>query len=268
VAAGENIEDPKDFLMLLKGSLSALAALAVGASGAQASPIKSIVLVHGAFVDGSGWKDVADVLRRDGYNVSVVQNPTGSLDEDVAYAKHAVDAKKGKVVLVGHSYGGAVITEAGNDPNVAALVYIAAFAPDAGESVGVLSSKPAPDASKPPILPPEDGFLSLDKSKFREAFAADVKPSEAEFMAISQNPWGLKAVNGTIENPAWKNKPTWYVVAKNDRMIPPSLERMMAKRANAHTFELAGSHAVFMSKPDAVVSIIEKAAHSAGGETN
>jgi pimeloyl-ACP methyl ester carboxylesterase len=252
-------------MMMIKVPLlaaTALAACAAFSSNAQAAPAKSIVLVHGAFADGSGWKGVYEILKKDGYRVSIVQNSTESLEGDVAAARRVIDDENGSVVLVGHSYGGAVITEAGNDPKVAALVYIAAFAPDAGESVGALSAKPAPDASKPPILPPRDGALTLDRSRFPAAFAADVNPAVAAFMADSQIPWGLAAVSATITKPAWKDKPTWYVVAKNDKMIPPSAERSMAERAHAHTTEIAGSHAVFISQPKAVAAVIEEAARS------
>ncbi len=245
---------------------TAIAALTAIPPAAKAAPVKSIVLVHGAFVDGSGWKDVYDILKKDGYNVSIVQNSTESLDGDVAATKRVVDAAKSDVILVGHSYGGAVITEAGNDPKVAGLVYVAAFAPDAGESAGTLSAQPAPDAAKPPILPPQDGYLALDKAGFRAAFAADVKPSVAAFMADSQTPWGLKAISGTITQPAWREKPSWYVVATNDKMIPPSLQRTMAERAHAHTTELDGSHAIYVSKPKAVAAVIEDAARKVGAK--
>ncbi|MEI9999337.1 MAG: alpha/beta hydrolase [Verrucomicrobiota bacterium] len=251
---------------LLLAALTA-AALIAATPHAQAAPVKSIVLVHGAFADGSGWRGVYDILRQDGYTVSIVQNPTESLAGDVACAKWVIDGQKDKVILVGHSYGGAVITEAGNDPLVAGLVYVAAFVPDAGESVGMLSSKPAADASKPPILPARDGYLALDKSAFPAAFAADVDPALAAFMADSQTPWSLKAIGATITHPAWKQKPSWYIVASQDKMIPPSAERSMAKRANAHTTELAGSHAIFISQPKAVAAVIEDAANHADDET-
>lgn len=251
--------------MLIKKSPMAVAAFAaLTALQIQAEPIKSIVLVHGAFVDGSGWRDVYEILKNDGYNVSIVQNPTESLEGDVDVAKHVIDAQQGNVILVGHSYGGAVITEAGNDPKVAGLVYVAAFAPDTGESAGTLSAKPAPDASKPPILPPEDGHLVLDKAGFRAAFAADVDPAVAAFMADSQTPWGLKAASGTIKHPAWQDKPAWYIVAKDDKMIPPSLQHSMAERAHAETTELVGSHAIYVSQPKAVAGVIEEAALKAG----
>src|SRR5438874_11696316 len=181
---------------------------------------KTVVLVHGGFVDGSGWRRVYDILRTHGYDVSVVQNPTLSLEGDVAATKRVIDMQSEPVVLVGHSYGGAVITEAGNDPNVAALVYIAAFAPDAGESVNTLIADPPPGAPVPPILPPRDGFLYLDRDKFHDSFAADVPGDLAAFMADSQVPWGVKALSGSISEPAWRSKPSWYLVATDDRMIP------------------------------------------------
>jgi pimeloyl-ACP methyl ester carboxylesterase len=230
----------------------------------QAAPVKSIVLVHGAFVDSSGWKDVYKILKKDGYNVTIVQNSTESLEGDVAATKQVIDTTTGGVLLVGHSYGGAVITEAGNDPKVAGLVYVAAFAPDAGESVGELSSKPAPDATKPPMLPPKNGYLTLDRSGFQAAFAADVDPATAGLMADSQIPLGLKALSGTITHPAWKDKPAWYIITTRDKIIPPSFQHTMAERANAHTKEVAASHAVYVSKPKAVAKVIEEAAQYIG----
>ena len=220
----------------------------------------SIVLIHGGFVDGSGWQGVYDILKRDGYNVTVVQNPTTSLADDVAFTKRVVAAQSGKVLLVGHSYGGVVATEAGNDPKVAGLVYIAAFAPDAGESVQSLISNPAPGAPVPPILPPQDGFLLLDQAKFAASFAADVDERQASFMAASQVPWGVNALSGEVSTPAWKTKPSWYLVATEDRMIPPDAQRAMSKRAGATVAEANGSHAVYVSQPKAVASLIAKAA--------
>lgn len=223
-------------------------------------PIKSIVLVHGGFVDGSGWEGTYKALTKKGYKVSVVQNPTVSLKDDVAVTTRVIDAAEGDVILVGHSYGGAVITEAGNHPKVAGLVYITAFAPDAGESVGKLIANPPPGAPVPPILPPVDGFLMLDQAKFAASFAADVKPELADFMAKSQVPWGLEALNGEVTKPAWKNKPSWYLVATDDHMIPVPAQRMMANRAGAKTTDQAGSHAVYVSQPEAVATVIESAA--------
>jgi pimeloyl-ACP methyl ester carboxylesterase len=224
------------------------------------SASRNIVLVHGGFVDGSGWEGVYRSLRREGYTVSVVQNPTVSLSDDVRVTKRVIAAQNGPVVLVGHSYGGVVITEAGNDPKVVALVYIAAFAPDKGESVSSLIKDPPPGAPVPPILPPQDGFLFLDRAKFPASFAADVDPERAEFMADSQVPWGVEALNGTISQPAWRTKSSWYLVAIDDRMIPPSAQRLMSKRAGATVVEVAGSHAVYLSQPDAVAALIVKAA--------
>jgi len=219
----------------------------------------TVVLVHGGFVDGSGWQPVYRLLRNDGYAVCVVQNPTVSLDGDVAAARFIIDQHDGPVVLVGHSYGGAVITEAGNDPNVAALVYISAFAPDAGESVSSLIANPPPDAPVPPILPPRDGFLFLDRDKFPASFAGDVPADVAEFMADSQVPWGVDAMGGTITEPAWRTKPSWYLLTTEDRMIPPPAQRMMAERAGATVVEVAGSHASFLSHPEAVAGLIQTA---------
>jgi pimeloyl-ACP methyl ester carboxylesterase len=221
---------------------------------------RNVVLVHGGFVDGSGWEGVYKLLRRDGYTVSIVQNPTISLADDVAVTRRVLAAQKGPVVLVGHSYGGAVITEAGNDPSVAGLVYITAFAPDKGESVSSLIKDPPPGAPVPPILPPQDGYLFLDKGKFPASFAADVDPERAAFMADSQVPWGVEALSGTISQPAWKTKPSWYLIATDDRMIPPPAQRFMSKRAGATVVEIAGSHAIYVSRPDAVAGLIAKAA--------
>jgi pimeloyl-ACP methyl ester carboxylesterase len=222
----------------------------------------SIVLIHGGFVDGSGWQGVYDILKKDGYNVAVVQNPTTSLADDVAFTKRVVASQSGKVLLVGHSYGGVVITEAGTDPKVAGLVYIAAFAPDQGESVQSLIKNPAPGAPVPPILPPQDGFLLLDQAKFASSFAADVDERTANFMAASQVPWGVNALAGEVTSPAWKTKPSWYLVASDDRMIPPPAQRAMATRAGAKVTEVPGSHAVYVSRPQEVAALIAKAAVS------
>jgi len=220
----------------------------------------TIVLVHGGFVDGSGWQAVHDLLRQDGYGVAVVQNPTLSLNGDVAATHHVLEEFDGPVVLVGHSYGGVVVTEAGTHPKVAALVYIAAFAPDQGESVQTLIADPVPGAPVPPILPPRNGFLALDKEKFAESFAGDLKPEQAAFMANSQVPWGLDALSGVVSNPAWRSKPSWYLVAADDRMIPPPAQRAMAERAGATTSEVPGSHSVYLSQPEAVANLIRRAA--------
>jgi pimeloyl-ACP methyl ester carboxylesterase len=224
----------------------------------NAEAIKNIVL--GGFVDGSGWRSVYSLLKKDGYNVSVVQNPTISLAGDVEAVRSVIAEQDGPVVLVAHSYGGAVITEAGNDPKVARLVYVAAFAPDAGESVGALLANPPPGAPAPPLLPPRDGFILLDKEKFAAAFAGDVDAETATFMAESQVPWGLATVSTTISTPAWRTKPSWYLVTTEDRMIPPSTQRSMSQRARWTVVEVTSSHAVFKSNPERVVDLIEAAA--------
>ena len=222
----------------------------------------NVVLVHGGFVDGSGWQGVYDLLRKDGYRVSVVQNPTLTLEGDAAVTRRAIDALDGPVLLVGHSYGGAVITEAGTHDAVAGLVYITAFAPDTGESVLTLTSNPAPGAPVPPILPPQDGFLFLDREKFHDSFAGDLSGEEAAFMADSQVPWGVGAAGGEVGTPAWRSKPSWYLVATADRMIPPPVQRVMAERADAKITEVAGSHAVYVSQPEAVAALIKEAIES------
>lgn len=248
---------------LLAAAAASLALAGAPAQAATPGPVKSIVLVHGGFVDGSGWMDVYKILSKDGYKVNIVQNPTNSLPDDVAVTKRAIAAADGKVILVGHSYGGVVVSEAGTDPKVAGLVYVAAFAPDKGESVNSLIANPPPGAPVPPILPPNDGYLFLDSAKFAAAFAADVNPEVAQFMAASQVPWGVAALQGAVTEPAWKVKPSWYLVAKDDHMIPPAAQRQMAARAGAKVEEVAGSHAVYVSKPAAVAAIIEKAAQGA-----
>jgi len=227
-----------------------------------ANGVKNVVLVHGGFVDGSGWEGVYNVLKKDGFSVTIVQNPTLSLAGDVAVTKRALAAQGGQAILVGHSYGGAVITEAGNDPNVAGLVYVAAFAPDKGESVASLIKDPVPGAPVPPIMPPQDGFLFLDKAKFAASFAADVAPDAAAFMADAQVPWGVEALSGAVTEPTWRSKPSWYLVATNDKMIPPDAQRAMSKRMGAKVVEIEGSHAVYVSQPQAVAHLIEEAAKS------
>ncbi len=222
----------------------------------------NVVVVHGGWVDGSGWEGVHNILTRDGHHVSIVQIPTLSLADDVMATRRVIDAQDGPVILVGHSYGGAVITEAGNDPKVAGLVYIAAFAPDKGESVATLIKDPPPDAPVSPILPPQDGYLLLDRTKFHASFAADVDTEKAAFMADSQVPWGVAALSGSIDQPAWKTKPSWYLVTTEDKMIPPPAQRFMSKRAGSTVTEVPGSHAVYVSQPAAVAAFIEQAAHS------
>src|ERR1700680_1880427 len=224
--------------------------------------MKNIVLVHGGFVDGSGWEGVYSILKKDGYNVSIVQNPTISLAGDVAATESVINAQTGPAILVGHSYGGAVITEAGNDPKVAGLVYITAFAPDNGESVATLIQNPPPGAPVPPILPPQDGYLFLDRAKFPASFAADVNAEKAAFMADSQVPWGVEALNGKISEPAWKAKPSWYLIVTDDKMIPPDAQRSMSKRAGSTVVEVKGSHAIYLSQPEAVAALVEKPAKS------
>ena len=222
--------------------------------------VKNIVLVHGGFVDGSGWQGVYDHLTADGYRVAVVQNPTLSLEDDVRVTQRVLDTLDGPAVLVGHSYGGVVITEAGNHPNVAALAYITAFAPDKGESVNSLIADPPPGAPVPPILPPTDGFLFLDRDKFAASFAADLPAGQAAFMADSQVPWGVNALGGAVTEPAWRSKPSWYLVATDDRMIPPPAQRAMAERAGATVSETPGSHSIYVSNPAAVAAVISQAA--------
>jgi pimeloyl-ACP methyl ester carboxylesterase len=222
--------------------------------------IRNIVLVHGGFVDGSGWQGVYDELAMDGFHVRIVQNPTFSLAGDVAVTHQVLDELEGPAVLVGHSYGGAVISEAGMHPNVAALAYIAAFAPGKGESVSSLIADPPPGAPVPPILPPKDGFLFLDRDKFAGSFAADLPEQLAAFMADAQVPWGVDALDGTVTDPAWQHKPSWYVVATEDRMIPPPVQRTMAERAGSSVVEVIGSHAVYVSQPAAVADVIRRAA--------
>lgn len=221
---------------------------------------KNVVLVHGGFVDGSGWEGVRRLLTADGYRVSVVQNPTFSLAGDVTATREVLDDQDGPVVLVGHSYGGAVVSEAGTHENVAAVVYIAAFAPDKGESVNTLIADPPPGAPVPPILPPRNGFLFLDREKFHQAFAADLPAEQAAFMADSQVPWGVDALGGTVSEPAWRIRPSWYLVATDDRMIPPPAQRAMAERAGATVSETPGSHAIYVSNPDAVAAVVRAAA--------
>jgi pimeloyl-ACP methyl ester carboxylesterase len=229
-------------------------------AGATAEMTKNVVLVHGGFVDGSGWQGVYQILQRNGHNVTIVQNPTTSLADDVAATKMVIAEQDGPVTLVGHSYGGAVITEAGNDPKVAKLVYIAGFAPDKGESVNTLIQDPQPGQPVPPILPPKDGFLFLDKAKFAASFAGDVDADSAAFMADSQVPWGVDALAGTITDPAWNSKPSWYMITTEDKMIPPPAQRMMSGRAGSTVVEVSGSHSVYVSKPAAVAALIEDAA--------
>ncbi len=222
----------------------------------------NIVLVHGAFADGSGWRGVYDILKKDGFRVSVAQPSNISLEKDVAATRLVLPPQEQSTLLVGHSYGGVVITEAGNDPRVAGLVYVAAFVPAEGESVEALIKNPAPGAPVPPILPPHDGYLFLDRDKFHGSFAADLDPETAVFMADSQVPWGIEGLAGKISKAAWRTKPSWYLLATQDRMIPPEAQRFMSKRAGARVVEENGSHSIYVSKPQAVASLIAKAASS------
>src|SRR5262245_3199250 len=233
-----------------------------GGQSMAAKPL-SVVLVHGGFVDGSGWESVYQILKQDGYAVSIVQNPTISLGGDVEATRRVIDSQSQPVVLVGHSYGGAVITEAGNHPNVVALVYIAAFAPDKGESVNSLIKDPPPGAPVPPIVGPKDGFLALDKAKFAASFAGDVPKDRAAFMADSQVPWGVEALAGTSSEPAWRNKPSWDLVATAGQMIPPPAQRLMSRLVGATVVEVAGSHSISRSQPAKVAALIEQAAEKA-----
>jgi pimeloyl-ACP methyl ester carboxylesterase len=222
--------------------------------------VQTVVLVHGGFVDGSGWQGVYEALIADGYRVAIVQNPTVSLEGDAAFTQRVIDGLDGPVVLVGHSYGGAVITAVGTHEKVAALVYIAAFAPDKGESVNTLIAGFPADGPQPPILPPRDGFLSLDRDKFHASFAGDLPAGQAAFMADSQVPWGVDALGGTISEAAWRIKPSRYLLTTQDRMIPPPAQRAMAERTGATITEVPASHAVYVSQPQAVASLIKQAA--------
>lgn len=224
----------------------------------------TVVLVHGGFVDGSGWQPVHDLLVEDGFDVAVTQHPTLSLEGDVAAVTHVIEETPGPVLLVGHSYGGVVITETGTHPQVAGLVYVAAFAPDYGESVDTLIANPAPGAPVPPILPPRNGFLALDRTRFHESFAGDLTAGLARFMANSQVPWGVDALAGTVSDPAWRSKPSWYLVATDDRMIPPPAQQAMAERAGATVTSVPGSHSVYVSQASAVADVIKQAAAAVG----
>lgn len=249
----------------MKRSLTAsvaATALALGLSGiASAEPIKNVVLVHGAFADGSGWRAVAEILERDGYSVSIVQEPETSLADDAAATKRIIETVNAPLILVGHSYGGAVITQAGNEPQVRGLVYIAAFQPDNGETLGDLLKQKPPAANS--AVPAGEGFVIVNPKTFHADFAADIPAKEAHLMAISQVPISVTGFGTPITNAAWHNKPSWYAVATEDRMINPDLERFMAKRAGSTTIEVKGSHAIFMSQPEAVAKLIEKAAKDA-----
>jgi pimeloyl-ACP methyl ester carboxylesterase len=239
--------------------LAACASTGAQETSPTPSGVRNIVLVHGAWADGSGWRGVHDTLRARGYNVSVVQNPLTSLDDDVAAVDRVLARQDGPVLLVGHSYGGVVITEAGDAPNVVGLVYVAAFAPDVGESVLRLIEGGPPA----PIQPSTDGFLFFDPAIFPQAFAQDLTPEQGAFLAASQIPPAGAAFGAPVSQAAWKSHPSWYVVATEDHIIPPDAQRQMAGRANATVVEIAGSHAVFISQPDAVADAIDSAAQGA-----
>jgi pimeloyl-ACP methyl ester carboxylesterase len=231
------------------------------AQSASKAGVKNVVLVHGAFADGSGWEAVADILKKDGYTVSVVQHPETSYAEDVKFTKSVIDQQPGPVVLVGHSYGGSVITEAGNDPKVAALVYIAAFALDTGESCATIE-KALPPATTG-IKATADGYFYIDPAVFHADFAGDVPQTKADFKAISQVLISADSFTHAVTTPAWKSKPTWYMVATADRSINPDQERMMAKRAHAKTVEVNSSHVAYISHPNETAKLIEEAAAGA-----
>jgi pimeloyl-ACP methyl ester carboxylesterase len=244
-------------------SAAGAALLMAAALPAAAAPVKNIVLVHGAFVDGGGWRPVYDILVQDGYHVTLVQEPLTSFAEDVTATKRILDRQDGPTILVGHSYGGAIITEAGNDPHVAGLVYIAAHALDVGETE-VSNGKKFPNATRAVIKTP-DGYLLLNPADYPADFAADLPPAQAQFEAHAQMPTSAQVFTSLIPDPAWKVKPSWYMVAKADRIINPDLERFYAARAHSHTVEIEGaSHSVYESHPKEVAALIEQAAQRAG----
>lgn len=232
---------------------------AIASGGACPPRINNVVLVHGAFVDGGGWEAVFRMLKARGYNVSIVQIPTISLAADTAATRAVIELQDGPAVLVGHSYGGAVISEAGNHRQVARLVYLAAFVPDSGESVQALMARLPRGAPMPPMLPPVNGFLRLDCGRFANAFAGDLAAERAEFLAMAQLPWGVDAFTDMVTLPAWRGKPCWYLVATEDRMIAPDVQRAMARRAGAAVAEVASSHAIHESHPGSVAAAIERA---------
>ena len=250
----------RHFSKIIASVALATAAMAAPAHAAPAGAVKNIVLVHGAFVDGSGWKAVADILTADGYSVSIVQPPETSLHDDIAATNRILDQQDGPAILVGHSYGGAIITGAGNNAHVKALVYVAAFQPDVGESIAALGAKMPPVGTG--IVPSADGFLLIDRAKFRDDFAADLDPLVTDLMARSQVPLSLKAARALATAPAWKVKPSYAIVATQDHSINPDLERFMYKRSGSLTTEIASSHAVYMSQPRAVAAVIEQAANA------
>ncbi len=241
--------------------------IAFAVSTSTYAQVKNIVLVHGAFADGSGWHNVYNILKKDGYHVNVVGNSNFGLEQDAATTQNLLDRLDGPVILVGHSYGGAIITKAGMSDKVAGLVYVSAFAPDSGETLGSMLASAKPDP-KTGILPPENGFVWYDKAKFHSGFCADLPDAEAEFMADSQVPVSASSFGYVNGEPAWKHKPSWYCVATEDHTIPPDAERAWAKRMKAHTTEIKGSHVIFISQPQRVASVIEDAATKAGNNQN
>jgi len=248
---------------MFKKSLTTLAlslVLSVYAQSSMAAPVKNIVLVHGAFVDGSGWDPVARILNKAGYNVSIVQEPQTSLADDVAATRRVLALQSGKSLLVGHSYAGMIISDAGNDPSVAGLVYIAAFQPEQGDSLLSLAKKYPPAAQS--ITETPDHFLYIKPENFHADFAADLPVKETNLLAQSQLMPAVAAFTAPAGVPAWKTKPSWAVVATQDRAINPELERFMAKRAHSTVTELKGNHAIYASQPEKIATLIEKAAQS------
>jgi pimeloyl-ACP methyl ester carboxylesterase len=245
----------------MKPLISALAAMSIATAvpAVAAERTVSIVLVHGAFVDGSGWKDTYDILSNAGYEVLVVQQPTISLRDDVAETERVIARARHPVILVGHSYGGMVITEAGDNPKVRSLVYLAAYAPDAGESVSTLSEGPVPAGEQKGPLVAEGNYLFVDRDKFPTSFAADVDAATTRFMGAAQLPFGLQAVQTKVDRVAWKTKPTYYMVTSEDHIIPPTVQRTMAKRSGAKMTEMKSSHAVMLSHPREVAAFIRNA---------
>jgi len=250
-------------MSIFRKAVAGLTAMLLSSAAVAAPALadaRNIVLVHGALVDGSGWRGVYDILTRDGYNVSIVQQPLTSLDQDVAATKSVLDQQDGDVVLVGHSYGGTIITAAGDDPKVKALVYVAALQPEKGESTTqLLQSMPSPTND---IKPTKDGFLLVDQAKFAADFGADLPKDQAEFMARSQMPVAIAGTNAQVSVAAWHEKPSYGIVAKNDMTINPDLERWMYKRAGSTVTEIEGSHAIYISQAAAVAKVIEGAAEA------
>jgi pimeloyl-ACP methyl ester carboxylesterase len=237
---------------------------AAAAGSAATGTVKNIVLVHGANTDGSGWRGVYDILTKDGYRVSVVQQPLTGLADDVAATKRVIDRQDGPVILVGHSYGGTIITVAGADPKVRALVYVAALQPDVGETTGQLAASIPGDVPASDITPTKDGFLFVDPSKFAADVAADLPPAQAKFMANAQMPVAAAAFAAPVSVAAWRDKPSYGIIATADRALNPKLAHWMYKRSGAKVTEIRASHLVYISHPSAVADVIERAARAAG----